>query len=306
MGSFVKDLIVSASRFPEQGETVLGTGFRMATGGKGATRLWRLPGWVPGSQWLARWEMTPSAGIWWVPARRAALTAAGDVDPENPSSVGNVQLQVGEDGSTENRIIVVPGANMTITPEEIAFLETEIGQFDMVLLQLEIPMGINELVAEYASRKGVPVMLNTAPSDQVGEKLLSRLTYLSCNEHEAFDLTGITIRKTPSGVCEEDVRQVIERVLEKGVKNVLVTLGTDGAAFGNRESFCLVPTLTDIQSGGTPPVRGDAFTRRLSVPLVSMGIDNTSAIRMANYVGSLTVSVMGAQSPCPPWSRWGS
>ena len=153
------------------------------------------------------------------------------VDPENPSSVGNVQLQVGEDGSTENRIIVVPGANMTITPEEIAFLETEIGQFDMVLLQLEIPMGINELVAEYASRKGVPVMLNTAPSDQVGEKLLSRLTYLSCNEHEAFDLTGITIRKTPSGVCEEDVRQVIERVLEKGVKNVLVTLGTDGAAF---------------------------------------------------------------------------
>ena len=80
----------------------------------------------------------------------------------------------GEDGSTENRIIVVPGANMTITPEEIAFLETEIGQFDMVLLQLEIPMEINELVAEYASRKGVPVMLNTAPLGPGGGRSCSR------------------------------------------------------------------------------------------------------------------------------------
>ena len=217
--------------------------------------------------------------------------------------MGNVQLQVGEDGSTENRIIVVPGANMTITPEEIAFLETEIGQFDMVLLQLEIPMEINELVAEYASRKGVPVMLNTAPSDQVGEKLLSRLTYLSCNEHEALDLTGIAIRKTPEGVCEEDVRQVIARILEKGVQNVLVTLGTDGAAFGNKESFCLVPTLTDIHSVD-PTGAGDAFIGAFCT-FVSMGIDNTSAIRMANYVGSLTVSVMGAQTSLPTLEQVG-
>lgn len=279
VGSFVKDLIVSASRFPERGETVLGTGFRMATGGKGANQA------VEAARVGARVTMVGKVGD---DAFGRDLVGACEesgidcsgvmVDPENPSSVGNVQLQVGEDGSTENRIIVVPGANMTITPEEIAFLETEIGQFDMVLLQLEIPMEINELVAEYASRKGVPVMLNTAPSDQVGEKLLSRLTYLSCNEHEALDLTGIAIRKTPEGVCEEDVRQVIARILEKGVQNVLVTLGTDGA--------------------------GDAFIGAFCT-FVSMGIDNTSAIRMANYVGSLTVSVMGAQTSLPTLEQVG-
>ena len=304
VGSFVKDLIVSASRFPERGETVLGTGFRMATGGKGANQA------VEAARVGARVTMVGKVGD---DAFGRDLVGACEesgidcsgvmVDLENPSSVGNVQLQVGEDGSTENRIIVVPGANMTITPEEIAFLETEIGQFDMVLLQLEIPMEINELVAEYASRKGVPVMLNTAPSDQVGEKLLSRLTYLSCNEHEALDLTGIAIRKTPEGVCEEDVRQVIESILEKGVQNVLVTLGTDGAAFGNKESFCLVPTLTDIHSVD-PTGAGDAFIGAFCT-FVSMGIDNTSAIRMANYVGSLTVSVMGAQTSLPTLEQVG-
>ena len=165
VGSFVKDLIVSASRFPERGETVLGTGFRMATGGKGANQA------VEAARVGARVTMVGKVGD---DAFGRDLVGACEesgidcsgvmVDLENPSSVGNVQLQVGEDGSTENRIIVVPGANMTITPEEIAFLETEIGQFDMVLLQLEIPMEINELVAEYASRKGVPVMLNTSAS----------------------------------------------------------------------------------------------------------------------------------------------
>lgn len=135
VGSFVKDLIVSASRFPERGETVLGTGFRMATGGKGANQA------VEAARVGARVTMVGKVGD---DAFGRDLVGACEesgidcsrvmVDPENPSSVGNVQLQVGEDGSTENRIIVVPGANMTITPEEIAFLETEIGQFDMVLL----------------------------------------------------------------------------------------------------------------------------------------------------------------------------
>ena len=83
-------------------------------------------------------------------------------DPEAPSAVGNVQLEVTPAG-TANRIIVVSGANMTITPADVAFLEEGIGQFDMVILQLEIPMEINCLVASWAKRKGVPVMLNSDP-----------------------------------------------------------------------------------------------------------------------------------------------
>ena len=84
---------------------------------------------------------------------------------------------------------------------------------------------------------------------------------------------------------------------------MLVTLGTDGAAFGNKESFCLVPTLTDIHSVD-PTGAGDAFIGAFCT-FVSMGIDNTSAIRMANYVGSLTVSVMGAQTSLPTLEQVG-
>lgn len=298
VGSFVKDLIVSAPRFPEQGETVLGYGFQMATGGKGANQA------VQAARLGAEVTMVGKVGDddFGKELVKACTESGIDcskvmVDEKNPSSVGNVQLQVGADGATQNRIIVVPGANMTITPQEIAFLEREIEQFDMVLLQLEIPMEVNALVVEYANRKGVPVMLNTAPSDHVEETILSKLAYLSCNEHEAFDLTGISIGKTEDGLCVEDVKAVIQKIMEKGVKNVLVTLGKDGAAFGNKDSFFLMPALTDIPSVD-PTGAGDSFIGAFCT-FVSMGIDYESAVRMSNYVGSLTVSVMGAQTSLP-------
>ena len=71
------------------------------------------------------------------------------------------------------------------------FLKDAIADFDMVILQHEIPQEVNCVVAEYAKAKGVPVMLNPAPSAEVPEKLISCLTYISPNEHEAEDMVKI-------------------------------------------------------------------------------------------------------------------
>ena len=82
--------------------------------------------------------------------------------------------------------------------------------YDMVMLQLEIPMEINVLVARLARQDGVPVMLNTAPSDKnISGELLSCVTYLSCNEFEAFDLTGISIKSAGTSVDLGEVKAVI-------------------------------------------------------------------------------------------------
>lgn len=298
VGSFVKDLIVSTHKFPDKGETVLGYGFQMATGGKGANQA------IQAARLGAQVTMVGKVGSddFGKDLVNACLESGIDcskvmVDLRQPSSVGNVQLLVDENGTTQNRIIVVPGANMSITPAEIQFLRTEIEQYDMVLLQLEIPMEINRLVVEYASQAGVPVMLNTAPSDAVSPEILSRLTYISLNECEARDMTGIPIRVSGRTADQNSVRDAAEKLLDKGVKNVLITLGAAGAAFGNREEFFLIPALDKITSVD-PTGAGDAFIGAFST-FVSMGVDNRTAVRLANYVGSLTVSVMGAQSSLP-------
>lgn len=298
VGSFVKDLIVTTRKFPDKGETVLGCDFHMATGGKGANQA------IQAARLGAQVTMVGKVGsdAFGKDLIDACFKNGIDcskimIDPRHPSSVGNVQLLVDESGMTQNRIIVVPGANMGITPAEVQFLRTEIDQYDMVLLQLEIPMEINELVAEYACQKGVPVMLNAAPSDIVSPEMLSRLTYISLNESEAQDMTGIPVRVAGRTADQGSVQTAIRKLLDKGVKNVLITLGTAGAAFGNESEFFLIPALDNTVSVD-PTGAGDAFIGAFST-FVSMGIDNRTAVRLANYVGSLTVSVMGAQSSLP-------
>ena len=93
------------------------------------------------------------------------------------------------------------------------------------------------------------------------------------------------------------VRAAVERFLEMGVQNVLITLGGAGAAFGNRREFFLIPAVDGVVSVD-PTGAGDSFIGAFST-FVSAGADHRAAVRMANYVGSLTVSVLGAQTSLP-------
>ncbi len=299
VGSFVKDLIVSASRFPEVGETVLGCGFQTASGGKGANQA------IQAARLGAHVTMVGKVGedAFGKEMIDSCVKSGIDcsrimIDKDTPSAVGNVQLQIDENGKTQNRIIVVAGANMTITKEELRFLETEIGKYDMVLLQLEIPMEVNEFVIECAYQHGVPVMLNSAPYAHISDSIMSKLTYISPNEHEAASMTGVTIRHDGTYVNLDDVKAAIDILLRRGVKNVLITLGNAGAAFGNENEFFIFPTLHYI-TAVDPTAAGDSFVGSFST-FVSMGIDHQKAVRIANYVASLTVSRMGAQ-PSLPW-----
>ena len=122
VGSFVMDLIVSANRFPQKGETVLGCGYQTAPGGKGANQA------VQAARLGADVTMVGKVGDdafgkeLLASARQAGVDVSHViVSGENHSAIGNVQLEVGN-GQTANRIIVVPGANMAITPADVAFL----------------------------------------------------------------------------------------------------------------------------------------------------------------------------------------
>lgn len=193
--------------------------------------------------------------------------------------------------------MVIPGSNMAFTPEDIDFLKETIDQYDLVVLQLEIPMEINMLVAEYARNKGVPVMLNSAPSAPLPEALLACLSYISPNEHEAKDLTGIDIAHDGNWVDVDAVKAAAEALQAKGVKNVLITLGSAGAALMKDDAFYMMPAVPNVRAVD-PTAAGDSFVGAFCVA-VCRGMEPEAALNFANHTAALTVTAMGAMPSLP-------
>ena len=296
VGSCVMDMITHLKRVPNSGETVLGDRFTTAPGGKGANQA------VQAARLGADVTMVGKVGRdAFGREMRSSLEKAGVNTArlmecqEQSSAVGNILLETLEDGTSQNRITVVSGANMEIRPEEIAFLEQEIGQYDLVMLQLEIPMEINVLTADYARKKGVPVMLNSAPSAPLPEELIHHLTYISPNEHEAADLTGITIR--PGSGMLEDARQAAACLLEQGIENVIITLGANGAVLMNKDEWIHVPCV-EVPKVEDPTAAGDSFVASFCTGRYT-GMNHRQALVFASHAAALTVSRLGAQPSLP-------
>lgn len=291
VGSLVMDLIAETSRFPVAGETVLGTNFSTASGGKGANQA------VQAARLGADVTMVGMVGEDAFGTEMIASVQASGVNVSHimktdkaSSAIGHIQIEKTED-HVQNRILVVPGANMCITPEHIAFLKDEIGQYDLVLLQLEIPMEINTIVAGYAAEKGVPVMLNCAPIAAMPAELLKNVTYISPNESEAAVLTGIEVKD------DESIAQAIAAIKALGVSNVLITLGSRGVAYESGEGIMYSPALKNLDVKDTTAA-GDSFIGAFCTALAK-GLPVETALVFANHTAGLTVCRMGAQPSLP-------
>lgn len=293
VGSFVMDLIVSAKRFPDSGETVLGTGYQTAPGGKGANQA------VQAARLGADVTMVGKVGKDAFGQELTGSAKAAGVNVEHVvvtqdtfSAIGNVQLEERPGGGTANRIIVVPGANMAISSEDVSFLEKEICGFDMVILQLEIPMEINLLVARYAKANSVPVMLNSAPYAPLPQELLSLITYISPNEHEASLLTGLSLEN------DQQIEAALHMICAMGVENALITLGSRGVAYLDKDGQLTVcPALSGLDVKD-PTAAGDSFVGAFCTA-VSIGVPIAKALCFANYTAALTVCRIGAQPSLP-------
>lgn len=299
VGSFVMDLTVKTARFPNEGETVLdGLSFSTASGGKGANQA------VQAARLGASVSMVGKVGKDAFGSEMLEYVKGAGVnvdrvlcDPAVSSGIGSIILEEKPGQKTKNRIIVTPGANLMLTPEDVRFVRDIVGGFDMVMLQLEIPMAVNEAVAEYAAEKGVPVMLNSAPSAPLAESFLSRLTYISPNEHEAYDLTGIRIETGENGADLDTVRRAGEALLGRGVRNVIITLGSNGVAFLNRGHFLYRPCV-DVVKVVDPTAAGDSFVGAFCYAKCA-GMKDEEALDFANFTATLTVSKPGAQRSLP-------
>jgi ribokinase len=195
------------------------------------------------------------------------------------------------DESGENTIVVAPGANTQVSIPLVESALQSLPPDAIVLVQLEIPLESVEYVVEQAPLKNARVILNPAPATKLKDELLKNLYLITPNESEAELLTGIRI-------TDDDDATIAAGVLhEKGVPNVVITLGAKGALLSEsgKSTHIKAPTIEKVTD---TTAAGDCFNGAIAVALAE-GKDLLTAVTFACHAASISVTRMGAQSSLP-------
>jgi ribokinase len=281
------DMVVTSMHIPVPGETVLADSFFMNPGGKGANQavaVSRLGGTISfitkvgndifGKQFIQLFN------------EESINTQFILEDTELPSGVALITV----DKLGENSIVVAPGANSKLLPDDLQASLKEIASADLVLMQLEIPIETVNYVAEYAAGRNIRVILDPAPAMELKSELLGRIDIVTPNQTEAEILSGIKVTDI------ESAGRAAKRIHELGVKNVVITMGALGALVYQEGESCFVPSekVNPIDSTAA----GDVFNAGLAVAL-SEGKSLKKSVEFASIAAAISVTRMGAQSSIP-------
>lgn len=288
VGSSNTDLVIKADRLPEPGETLLGGQFMMAAGGKGANQA------VAAQRLGGEVSFVASVGddVFGKDSienyRREGMDISFvSVKKGVPSGVATILV----DAAAENVIVVASGANGTLGKEEIDRAAEQIASADFLLLQLEIPMDTVEYAVQKAFEAGTRVVLNPAPAAALSERLLSRLWLITPNRTETQLITGLSV------TSEQEASVAADALAAKGVRNVVITLGSKGAYFLAEDGARGVIPANPVEAQDTTGA-GDTFNGALCVAL-SEGKTLPEACRFASKASAIAVTRMGAQPSIP-------
>lgn len=288
-GSFVVDLMFRVPKLPVKGETLKAYTFKIGPGGKGANQA----------------VAARRAGADVVMITKIGNDSFGNIaienfrkeninsrfvfqDEERPTAVASIYV---DEKSGNNQIVISMGACEFITADEVESARESIEAADILITQLEANLDATETAIDIANHKGVPVILNPAPAQPLSDELLKKIDILTPNETEAETICG-DIKVESS----EDAKKAAKIILEKGVKNVIITLGEKGAYLANRdtERFIDAIKVDVIDTTGA----GDAYNGGLAAALAE-GRDLIEAAKFANVVGALSVTKVGTAPAMP-------
>ena len=277
IGSSSMDLVVTSSRRPGAGETVLGESFKTVPGGKGANQAVaaaRLGGEVT----MIGRVGDDDFGQKILNNFKANAVNTQNVKPVTHSESGTAHIILAEG---DNSIVFVEAANREVTPEYVDQAAEVIRNADIVLIQQEIPeetvVRVSILCAEY----GTPLLLNPAPARTVPQEVIDNAAYITPNEHEAEILF--------QGMSPAEA-------LRKYPNKLFITEGSKGVRYFDGAEEILVPTYK-VEAVDTTGA-GDTFNAAFAVALAE-GKPLQESIRFANRAASLSVTKFGAQGGMP-------
>ena len=287
IGSCNTDMVVKAGRLPVPGETVLGGTFYMNPGGKGANQA------IAAARLGAEVTLISKFGYVLFGLQALVIYRCEKIntefiftDQKSPSGVALISV----DSYGENSIIVAPGASRSLSTEDIDKAKSKLEEADIILMQLEVPIETVEYAATIAKSYGKKVILNPAPASVLSNSFLSCVHTILPNRIEAEMLSGIKV------IDEESAWRAAKAIGEKGIENVVITLGKDGAYVKEKEEYTMIPAkeVETIDTTGA----GDVFCGAFSVYL-SENHTLTESVEFANAAAALAVTRMGAQSAIP-------
>jgi len=300
VGSLNMDLVVKVKRHPVPGETLLGSDYETHHGGKGANQAVAAARMSNRNSLRAKGAATAyaqSVGVRMIGRigqdefgnqLRNALKREGiNVNATIPiaAPTGVAFIAVSQEG--QNTVIVSPGANHRLRPENLSPAEFEGAQ--VVVLQLEIPLDTVRRAAELGRKAGAKIILNAAPAQKLPDKLLEYVDILVANESEALGLTGV-LPDSPKMALE------VARLLIEKTPAVVVTLGGQGAVWMGPEGSGYQPAL-EVEVVDTTGA-GDAFIGALATATCE-GKTMSQAVQHGCVAGALAASKAGAQSSLP-------
>ncbi|TPJ57383.1 MULTISPECIES: ribokinase [unclassified Mesorhizobium] len=288
LGVFVADTAYHAARQPRMGETILGTSFTLGPGGKGSNQAVAAGKLGADATFLTRLGVDAFADM----AKRTWKDAGvKNAVIDTPDSYTGAAYIFVEEGTGNNAIIVSPGAAMLISPDDIEANAALIRGAGVFVTQLEQPIEAALRALEIARGAGVTTILNPAPAARLPDRIYSLCDYLTPNETETEELTGMKVASV------DDARAAAGKLLEKGAGAVIVTLGEKGALLHTRdrsEHVAAVSAGPVVETTGA----GDAFNGGLAAAL-SRGMEPLQAVRFACAVAGISVTRPGTAPSMP-------
>jgi ribokinase len=292
VGSINLDLVVGTDRIPQVGETVMGSRFNTFCGGKGANQA------VAVAKLGYPVSLVGNVGNDTFGRKLRQGLEDGGVDTtcvntvEGPSGVALITTA----RRGENSIVVVPGANAQLTPTLLKKATPTLESAGFLLVQLEIPLGTVEYLAQFAEQHRIPLMLDPAPALELSRNLLGKVSWITPNETEIKELL-----KTDPQDGGPQYDEAAKLLRDRGAENVLLKLGSHGCIIAQRNlPQELIPAFS-VKAVDTTAA-GDAFNAGFAVGLMHGRTVTQSAV-LASAVAAISTTRVGAQPSMPTFSE---
>jgi len=283
VGSANIDLVTFTDQFPKPGETIFAQKFDLGFGGKGANQA------VAARLCGADVVMVARVGTdLFGPATIENFRKLGidttHVNPVEGLSSGVAPIFVDPHG--QNRILVIKGANDALKPADVDAAAETLKGCDCIVMQFEIPLETVYYTVAFARKHGIRCIVNPAPGQPVDVRALADLDYFVPNESETETITAMPVRSV------EDAKKCARKLVEGGIRRVIITLGSNGALVAGSDATEHVPAFSvkTVDSTGA----GDAFIGSFAVFLAE-GLAESEAVRRANLYGGLSTTSIGTQ-----------